>query len=78
VLESMGMPEYRIMAKVRLADIFGVKKGQSWQAAFNRINAKHVDFLLVRQSDGAPILGIELDDSSHNEPDRMDRDKTDF
>ncbi len=69
VLESLGMPEYRIMAKVRLADIFGVKKGQGWRSAFNRISAKHVDFLLVRQSDGAPILGIELDDSSHDRPD---------
>ncbi len=75
VLESLGMPEYRIMAKVRLADIFGVKKGVPWQSAFNRISVKHIDFLLVRQSDGTPILGIELDDISHNEPDRKARDK---
>jgi hypothetical protein len=75
VLESLEMAEYRIMAKVRLADIFGVKKGDGWQSAFNRISAKHIDFLLVRQSDGAPVLGIELDDSSHDEPDRKERDK---
>jgi len=48
VLESLGTSEYRIMAKVRLADVFGVKKGQGWQSAFNRISAKHLDFLLVR------------------------------
>jgi very-short-patch-repair endonuclease len=75
VLESLDTSEYRFMAKVRLADIFGVKKGQGWQSAFNRISAKHVDFLLVRQSDGAPVLGIELDDSSHDEPVRKDRDR---
>lgn len=75
VLESLGMSEYRITAKVRLADIFGVKKGEGWQSAFNRISAKHVDFLLVRQGDGAPALGIDLDDSSHVEPDRKERDR---
>jgi len=64
------------MAKIRLADIFEVKKWLdkgSRQGAFNRITAKHVDFLIVRQNDGAPILGIELDDSSHESDVRKNR-----
>ena len=64
--------------KVRLADIFGIKKGlerADRQRALNRISSKHVDFLLVQESDGRPLLGIELDDSSHDEDDRIARDK---
>jgi len=38
------------------------------------INRKHVDFLLVRSNDLAPVAGIELDDSSHEEEDRQQRD----
>ena len=66
-----------IACKVRLADVFGIKKGIARgdrQRALNRIIAKHVDFLLVQSSDGRPLLGIELDDSSHDEEDRVARD----
>lgn len=74
VLESLYDAETRIYAKVRLADIFGVKKGEGWQRAFNQISAKHIDFLLARASDGAPFLGIELDDSSHDGESRKRQD----
>jgi hypothetical protein len=77
VLESLNYEGLRIASKVRLADIFGVKKGSErgdWQRAFIRISAKHVDFLFVQQSDGRPILGIELDDSTHEEEERAARD----
>jgi len=77
VLESLNLPDTRICAKVRLADIFGVKRGLprgGAQGALNRISAKHVDFLLVQHSDGAPVMGIELDDKSHEEDDRKSRD----
>jgi very-short-patch-repair endonuclease len=77
VLESLDL-EYAAFAwKVRLADIFGVKKGLERgdrQRAQNRINSKHVDFLLVQKTDGRPLLGIELDDSSHEEEERVARD----
>ena len=77
VLESLNPPDIRIYAKVRLADIFGIKKGLAKggaQSALNRINAKHVDFLLVQQNDGTPLVGIELDDKSHEEDQRKSRD----
>ncbi|MBW8780344.1 MAG: DUF2726 domain-containing protein, partial [Verrucomicrobia bacterium] len=77
VLESLDYEGVTIASKVRLADIFGVKKGLERgdrQRAINRISAKHVDFLLIQSSDGRPILGVELDDSSHDEEERVARD----
>src|SRR5882762_8001679 len=67
----------RVFGKVRLEDIFGVARGLSGPerlAARNKINRKHVDFLLVRERDLAPLAGIELDDSSHEAEDRRQRD----
>jgi very-short-patch-repair endonuclease len=77
VLETLDYDGVRIACKVRLADVFLVKKGlerSERQRAQNRINAKHVDFVLIQQSDGRPLLGIELDDRSHEEEDRVARD----
>jgi hypothetical protein len=77
VLETLNLDGTAMAAKVRLADIFGIKKGLERgdrQRAKNRINAKHVDFLLIQKSDGRPLLGIELDDSSHEEEERITRD----
>lgn len=65
------------LGKVRLGDVFVTRKGLSpsqRSSAWNRINQKHVDFLLVRVSDFAPLAGIELDDSSHDADDRKARD----
>ncbi|MDD3179826.1 MAG: DUF2726 domain-containing protein [Opitutaceae bacterium] len=78
VLEPQLPSGVRLFGKVRLEDILGVKSGLERgerQAARNRINRKHVDFLLVRASDLAPLAGIELDDSSHEEEERQQRDK---
>jgi hypothetical protein len=77
VLERELPPGVRVFGKVRLADIFGVKTGRrhsEWQRARNRIDRKHVDFLLVRAGDFAPLAGIELDDRSHEAEDRRQRD----
>ena len=77
VLETVLPVGVRVFAKVRLEDVFGVKSGLNRgerQGARNRISRKHVDFLLVRSNDLVPLSGIELDDSSHDEPDRQQRD----
>lgn len=77
VLEQNLPPGVRVFGKVRLEDIIGVKSGLERgerQAARNRINRKHVDFLLVRANDLAPLAGLELDDSSHEAEDRQERD----
>jgi hypothetical protein len=78
ILKSLSLPGVTITSKVRLADIFGVIKGldaSTRQRALNRINAKHIDFVLLNEADGKPILGIELDDSSHQEETRIARDR---
>lgn len=78
VLEQIDFGKLTLSSKVRLADVFDVKKGYSrsrWQSAFNRISAKHIDFLLIQKSDGKPVLGIELDDRSHQRSKRIKRDE---
>lgn len=64
-----------IFSKVRLADLVfipsGTKKRQSY---FNRIQSKHIDFVLCNHDAVRPMLAIELDDSSHRRADRRDRD----
>ena len=47
--------------------------GQNWSRAFSRINGKSVDFLICT-NDMRPLLAIELDDITHNRPDRQQRD----
>jgi hypothetical protein len=59
--------QVKIFAKVRLADIFSVGKLEqkySWRD-FAKISQKHVDFLLVDAGSLEPLMGVELDDSSH-------------
>ena len=45
------------------------------QAHYNRILAKTVDFIICSAATLSPRLVIELDDSSHQRPDRQERDK---
>jgi hypothetical protein len=72
--ESAGL-EYDVFAQVHLSSIVDHKvKGQSWKGAFSHINGKSVDFVLCDKPYSRPILAIELDDWSHEKPDRIDRD----
>ena len=76
-LDAAVGTDYRIFAKVRVADIVEPKKklGKSaWQAAFNRINAKHFDYVLCNRRDLSVICVVELDDQSHQKPKRKTRD----
>ena len=77
VLDHLISSDYRVFGKVRAADVMQVTKGMSrstWQHAFNRIQSKHFDFVICRASDSAIILLIELDDKSHNNNSRVERD----
>ena len=44
------------------------------QTALNRVASKSVDFVIVDLASGDARLVIELDDRSHDRPDRRDRD----
>src|SRR5207245_3737724 len=76
VLVQAVSDEYLVFAKVRVADLLRVRPGEREpQAHLNRIIAKHVDFVLCDRESIAPVLAIELDDSSHSERNRPERDK---
>jgi len=65
-----------LLIKMRLADIMQVKKEtKEYMKAFNRIKAKHTDFLLCDPDTLEVVMGIELDDVSHNRTERMERDE---
>lgn len=49
-------------------------KGQNWNGAFQHINRKTVDYVLLSKSDLSVVCAIELDDSTHDSPARRKRD----
>ena len=78
VLDSVAGSDCRIFSKVRLADIIAVKNGLSKsarQSALNRINRKHLDFVICKLADLSTLCAVELDDRSHNSPGRKERDQ---
>jgi hypothetical protein len=67
--------QFLIFAKVRALDLIWMPKGtESRQAHQNRVQAKHVDFVLCSRDVVRPLVVIELDDSSHESDDRRARD----
>jgi hypothetical protein len=66
-----------VFAKVRLGDLFKTitPDRKEWYRARNRIERKHVDFVLVDRETLQPLLGIELNDRSHQRKDRQERDQ---
>jgi hypothetical protein len=75
VIRHMLAGKLIICPKVALADIFYVTQPDKNFSAYNRINRKHVDFLVCKPEDMRPVFGIELDDSSHNHIKRQERDQ---
>jgi hypothetical protein len=78
VLEQALDNRYRVFGKVRLGDIIKPAKGLTASkrtTALNRINQKHVDFVVCTAVDLALIGVIELDDQSHGREDRAGRDE---
>ena len=74
VLKNVVGEYFTICPKVSLADIFFVMRPNENMSAYNRINRKHVDFLVCEPKSMKPRFAIELDDSSHQRPDRDERD----
>jgi len=65
-----------IFSKVRLLDLFLIQEKDYKSRMSNRgkIIQKHIDFLLCDNNSFSPVVGIELDDSSHNQSKRIKRD----
>lgn len=71
VLSSLSDGRCHILCKPRLADFLDHGRDKT---AFNKISQKHVDFLVCRPGDWMPMLGIELDDPTHNRKEVRIRD----
>ena len=76
VLLQVLPKEIVVAVKPRLGDILFVPRGSAGRWALqNKIQSKHVDFLLCSEQTMAPQLAIELDDKSHARADRIERDE---
>lgn len=65
--------KYSIMCSVRLIDIIEPVDKRDYTAKA-KIIQKHIDFLIVTSWYLNPVLAIELNDSSHRDPKRFERD----
>ncbi|MCB0213738.1 MAG: DUF2726 domain-containing protein [Anaerolineae bacterium] len=74
VLAGYVEGRWMVLSKVRLADIFFVKRPHENKSSFSRISQKHIDFLLCHPKTMTPVVGIELDDGSHKQAKRKQRD----
>jgi len=78
VLNQVIGDDAEIFGKVRVADVIKPVKGMNrskWQTAFNKISAKHFDYILCDKYDLSVLCVIELNDSSHNSKKRIARDQ---
>lgn len=62
-----------VCPKVRLLDLVEPRRGPNYMSYLGKIQSKHVDFVVCDSN--LFVKGvIELDDNSHNRPDRIERD----
>ncbi len=76
VLRTVVGSRMQICPKVGLGDLFFAETGdrQKNRAFANRIDRKHVDFVLCEPQTLRPLVAVELDDRSHEREDRQQRD----
>lgn len=77
VLKSVIADSALIFPKVSLGDLFyaRVNDASEFRIYRNKIDRKHVDYLLCDPKTLKPVLGVELDDKSHRRGDRQARDE---
>lgn len=77
VLHTTLEGNVQLCSKVGLGDLFWVKTDDQseFRRFTNKIDRKHVDFLLCDPATMHPLIGIELDDKSHRRADRRARDE---
>ncbi len=68
-----ALPDHIVLAQVQLSRLLGVKKGNNYQAWFNRINRMSADFVVCNK-DSSIVAVIELDDATHQKEDRQAAD----
>ncbi|HEN3303474.1 TPA: DUF2726 domain-containing protein [Yersinia enterocolitica] len=77
-LLSMTSPDTQVMCQVRLVDVIQINpkhrgNKKRYLSLFRRISQWHCDFVLLDENYNVKCV-IELDDKSHNRPDRVRRD----
>ncbi len=78
VLDKASYGRYRVFGKVRIADVLAPARGldkSTWTIAFNRIKAKHFDFVLCDPQTLKVKAVIELNDKSHTSNRGIERDE---
>ena len=78
VLDQASADRYRVFGKVRIADVIAPVKGldkSTWATVFNRIKAKHFDFVLCDPRTLEVKAVIELNDKSHTRNRAVARDE---
>ena len=74
-LNEIFSSKWFVVPQVHLSALLDYRvKGQNWNAAFRHINGKSVDFVLIGKESYKVICVIELDDSTHSKPNRIERD----
>lgn len=74
ILKKAIAGQYDIACKVRLADIINCSE-RNWQRGYGgQIACKHIDFVLFNSNNSKILLTLELDDKSHEKPERQKRD----
>lgn len=76
ILSEIIGNDYLIFSKVRMAGLLYLPKmnNSDYYHYQNKIQSKHVDFLICDKENIKPLLVLELDDSSHLKIDRILRD----
>ncbi len=74
LLRDMVKGHLVIFPHVALRDLVTIVDRSDYFTYYNKIDRKQMDFVLCDPGTLQPIFVIELDDSSHNRPDRMLRD----
>lgn len=69
-------PRYLVFPQMHLSALLDWHiKGQNWNAARSSINGKSVDYAVVEADTLQLLCAIELDDHTHDRPDRVERDR---
>lgn len=74
VLEQAVGERFTICPKVALRDLVFVPQPHRNMGWVNKVQGKHVDFILCEPGTMEPVAAVELDDSSHSRADRRARD----
>jgi very-short-patch-repair endonuclease len=73
-LQKQLPSNHHIFPNMRLADIVDATNGYGFYKRRNKILPKHIDFVIC-DSFFKPIVAIELNGSSHNRLDRIEKDE---